>query len=161
MVEKKSAMKVDFDWRKSTLFQFCDSTDWGIFRHTVSLSELPAGSVLWHEGERSTQMICVVSGVLESVKKTPEWGKPVIMARFLPSATVGESIFTESVGGIYFAHSTTLQVAEDTSLLILDKVAANLLQEKAPATVAKLVHGAASLQLKRLRQLNRRLVTLF
>ncbi len=161
MAESKSAIKVDFDWRKSTLFKLCDNADWDIFRQAVSLSEQPVGSVLWSEGERSARLVCVVSGVLESVKKTPEWGKPVIMARFLPGATVGELIFAAVTGENHSEHSTTLQVAENASLLILDEVEAGLLQKKAPDTVARLVHGAGFLQLKRLRQLNRRLATLF
>ena len=161
MVEKKSAIEVDFDWRQSTLFRFCDEADWDIFRHAVALTEQPAGSVIWSEGECSIRLVCVVSGVLESVTKTPEWGKPVIMARFLPGATVGELILVAAAGDEHSEHSTTLQVAENASLLVLDEIKVALLHEKAPDTVAKLVRGAASLQLKRLRQLNRRLVTLF
>ena len=159
MVETKSV--IEFDWRKSTLFQFCNEEDWDIFLHAVSLTEKPVGSVVWSEGERSIRLVCVVSGILESVKKTPEWGKPIIMARFLSGATVGELIFAAVVGEEHSEHSTSLQVAENASLLILDEVEASLLQEKAPDTVAKLLRGAASLQLKRLRQLNRRLATLF
>jgi CRP-like cAMP-binding protein len=159
MVETKSV--IEFDWRKSTLFQFCNEADWDIFQPAVSLTEKPAGSVIWSEGERSIRLVCIVSGILESVKKTPEWGKPIIMARFLPGASVGELIFAAVVGEEHSEHSTSLQVAENASLLILDEVEASLLQEKAPDTVAKLLRGAASLQLKRLRQLNRRLATLF
>ena len=161
MAEVKSAIKVDFDWRKSTLFQFCDEADWDIFLNAVALTGSPAGSVLWHEDEGSIYLVCVVSGVLESIKKTPEWGKPIIMARFMSGASVGESIFTDINAAEPGVHSTTLQVVEESSLLILDKAAAVSLQKKAPATVAKLVRGAVCLQLKRLRQLNRRLATLF
>ena len=161
MVEKNSAIKVEFDWQKSTLFQFCDNSDWDIFHHAVAFTEQPEGSVIWREGECSTRLVCVVSGVLESLKKTPEWGKPIIMSRFLPGASVGELIFSAAAGDEHSEHSTTLQAAEDVSLLIMDEAAAGMLQQKAPATVAKLVHGAACLQLKRLRQLNRRLATLF
>ena len=161
MAESKSAIELDFDWRKSTLFRFCDAADWDIFLNAVSITDEPTGNVLWHENESSTRLVCVVKGVLESVKKTPEWGKPVIMARFLPGASVGELIFAAVVGEKPSEHSTTLQVAEDASLLTLGEVAAGVLQQKAPATVAKLVRGAACLQLQRLRQLNGRLVTLF
>ncbi len=161
MVDMKSVIEVDFDWRKSTLFQFCDEADWDIFRHAVSFIEKPAGSVLWSEGERSIRLVCVVNGILESVKKTPEWGKPIIMARFLPGASVGELIFAAVAGEEHPEHSTTLQVAEEASLLILDEAETGWLQQKSPATVSKLVHGAACLQLKRLRQLNQRLATLF
>lgn len=161
MVETKSVIEVDFDWQKSTLFRFCDAADWDIFRHAVSFTERHEESVLWSEGERSIQMICVVSGVLESVKKTPEWGKPIIMSRFLPGASVGELIFAAVAGEKYSEHSTTLQVAEEASLLILDEAGAGFLQNKSPSTVTKLVQGAACLQLKRLRQLNCRLATLF
>jgi CRP-like cAMP-binding protein len=83
------------------------------------------------------------------------------MARFLAGASVGELIFAAVAGEEHSEHSTTLQVAEDASLLILDETEAGRLQQKSPATVSKLVHGAACLQLKRLRQLNRRLATLF
>ncbi len=161
MIEKKSTVNVDFNWRKSTLFQFCDNKDWDILRQAFSFVEKPAGSILWREGESSNQLVCLVNGTLESVTKTPEWGKPIIMARFQPGATVGELIFAELVDDEHSEHSTTLQVVENASLLLLDEVKAALLQEKAPDTVARLVRGAASLQLKRLRQLNRRLATLF
>ncbi len=161
MAEVKSAVKEDFDWRKSTLFQFCNKADWDIFRDAVTLTGKPAGSVLWREDEASLSLVCVVGGGLESVKKTPEWGKPVIMARFTAGASVGESIFTDIGAAETCPHSTTLQVVEDSSLLILDEAAAVSLQKKAPATVARLVSGALCLQFMRLRQLNRRLATLF
>lgn len=161
MAKTQSVIEVDFDWRKSIFFQFCEAADWENFLSVVTLAEKPDGSVLWYESECSNQLFCVISGALESIKKTPEWGKPIIMARFLPGTSVGESIFTDITDREHTRHSTTLQVVDKASLLILDEAAAAMLQEKAPATVAKLVRGAASLQLQRLRQLNRRLATLF
>jgi CRP-like cAMP-binding protein len=156
MVESVTAGGSDFAWQKSPLFRFCEAADWEIFLSYVSVAEKPAGSVLWTEGEQSCQLICVVSGSLEAVKNTPDWSKPIIMAQYHPGASVGELVFGDDC-----EHSTSLQVVEKASLLILDKSQAESLQQNAPVTVTRLLHGAACLQLKRLRLVNRRLATLF
>lgn len=156
MAESRSLDKVDFDWQKSPLFCFCEASDWDIFLKSTQLLELAAGSVIWNEGEISGQLVCVMSGSLEALTKTPGWGKPIIVAQFLPGASVGELVFAGKS-----EHSTTLQVVEAAFLLSMDESQAESLQQRSPATVAKILRGAAFLQLERLRQANRRLATLF
>ncbi|MCK5680733.1 cyclic nucleotide-binding domain-containing protein [bacterium] len=156
MVESRSSCKVDFNWQKSPVFHFCALSDWDIFLNLTLVTEMSAGSLLWAEGERSNSFICVMSGALEALKRTPDWGKPVIMAQFLPGMSVGELVFD----GVS-EHSTTLQVVEKASLLILGESQAKTLLQDSPATAAKILRGVAYLQLERLRQANRRLVTLF
>ncbi len=154
--ESEVCDRSDFDWRKSPLFRFCEGSDWDIFLQSASLCEKAAASVLWHEGERSPLLVCVVSGLLEAVKRTPEWGKPIVMARYLPGASVGELVFVDKE-----EHSTTLQVVEKASLLTLNQEQAESLMLNAPATVARITRGAACLQLERLRRADQRLATLF
>ena len=156
MAEAETVGRVDFDWQKSPLFRFCEASDWVVFSESVLLFEKPSGSVIWSEGERSAQLICVVSGSLEAVKKTPDWGKPIIMARYLAGASVGELVFDDTE-----EHSTTLQVVEKASLLMLDQDRAESLQRDAPVTAARIIRGAAYLQLERLRRADQRLATLF
>ncbi len=156
MAEAETVGRVDFDWQMSSLFRFCEVSDWVVFSESVLLSEKPSGSVIWSEGERSSQLICVVSGSLEAVKKTPDWGKPIIMARYLAGASVGELVFDDAE-----EHSTTLQVVEKASLLMLDQDRAESLQRDAPVTAARIIRGAAYLQLERLRRADQRLATLF
>ena len=156
MAEVDPVNQVDFDWRKAPLFRFCESSDWSVFSQSALLCEKYAGSVIWNEGERSARLICVVSGSLEAVKKTPDWGKPIIMARYFSGASIGELVFDDAG-----EHATTLQVVENASLLILDQEQAQSLQQGSPETVVKIIRGAAYLQLERLRMADRRLATLF
>jgi CRP-like cAMP-binding protein len=145
-----------FAWRKAPLFSFCEAGDWENFASLTEKVEVPAATVLWREGESGICLYCVVRGHLEAVKKTPEWGKPIIMAEFRPGATVGAFSAGEEA-----SHSTTLQVVEAAELLSLSSARAVQLQEKFPQTAARLWRGAAHLELCRLRQANQRLVTLF
>ena len=156
MVESGLFPGVDFDWRRSPLFRFCENSDWEFFLRVAEFCEMSSGSKLWSEGEGGGRLICVLGGSLEAVKKTPDWGKPVIMAEFLPGATVGELIFDDPG-----QHSTTLRVVEDARLLIFEPDAAVTLLNDFPVTAAKLWRGAAYLQQLRLRQANSRLATLF
>ena len=78
------------------------------------------------------------------------------MARYLPGASVGELVFV-----IAGEHSTTLQVVDKATLLVLDQEQAESLQQKAPEMVARIIRGAAYLQLERLRRADQRLATLF
>ena len=156
MVESGPHQGVDFDWRSSPLFRFCEESDWEFFLRTVETCEKPAGSQIWSEGESGGQLICILTGSLEAVKKTPGWGKPIIMAEFLPGATVGELVFDDTD-----EHSTTLRVVEDARLLICGPEGAAILLSDFPATAARLWRGAACLQQLRLRRANARLATLF
>ncbi len=156
MVESGLVKGVDFDWRNAPLFRFYESSDWELFLKTTEICEKSAGSQIWSEGESGGQLICVLAGSLEAVKKTPGWGKPIIMAEFLPGATVGELVFDD-----VDEHSTTLQVVENARLLTCGpEEAVNLLSDF-PVTAARLWRGAAGLQQFRLRQANARLATLF
>ena len=145
-----------FTWRKAPLFSFCEADDWGNFAGLTERVTCPAATVLWREGESGICLYCVIRGHLEAVKKTPEWGKPIIMAEFHAGATVGAFSTGEET-----PHSTTLQVVEATEMLCLTSAQASLLLEKFPRTAARLWRGAAHLELCRLRQANQRLVTLF
>ncbi len=156
MAEAGNLQGADFDWRSSPLFNFCESSDWELFRGYAELCDKSAGSEVWCEGESLNLLICVVTGSLEAVKKTPGWGKPIILVEFMPGATVGELVFDEAK-----EHSTTLKVVEDAQLLILRPQAAASLLSDFPETSAKLWRGAALLQQLRLRQANYRLATLF
>ncbi len=156
MVESGLFPGVDFDWRWSPLFRFCETSAWEFFLRVGEFCEMSSGSKLWSEGEGGGRLICVLGGSLEAVKKTPDWGKPVIMAEFLPGATVGELIFDDPG-----QHSTTLRVVADARLLICGSDAAATLLNNFPATAARLWRGAACLQQLRLRQANSRLATLF
>ena len=156
MAESGRSLGVDFDWSNSLLFRFCENSDWEIFLQVAESCEMSSGSKLWSEGEGGGRLICVLSGSLEAVKKTPDWGKPVIMAEFLPGATVGELIFDDPG-----QHSTTLRVVTDARLLICESEGGLTLLNDFPATAARLWRGAAYLQQLRLRQANGRLATLF
>ncbi|MCD6292896.1 MAG: Crp/Fnr family transcriptional regulator [Deltaproteobacteria bacterium] len=158
MVEPVPGQEINFDWCSSPLFSFCESSDWEHFSRVVEICDKPAGSRLWSEGESGTLLVCVLSGILEAVKKTPDWGKPIIMAQFNSGSTVGELICAEGEKSI---HSTTLQVVEDARLLLCRASQAELLFNDFPVTAARLWRGAACLQQLRLRQVNRRLTTLF
>ncbi|MBN2809686.1 MAG: Crp/Fnr family transcriptional regulator [Deltaproteobacteria bacterium] len=146
----------DFAWRKSPLFNFCDEVDWQCFLRVSNPCAKLAGTELWIEGGNEALLVCLISGSLEAVKKTPGWGKPIILAEFLPGATVGELVF-DSAGN----HSTTLRVVEDARLLLCGAQGAAKLLNDYPATAARLWRGAAFLQQLRLRQANARLATLF
>ena len=156
MLDSSLHQGVDFDWRNSPLFNFCEESDWECFLRVVDFHEMAAGCELWSEGGSESLLICLVSGSLESVKKTPGWGKPIIMAEFSPGATVGELVFDD-----LDYHSTTLRVIEDAQLLICGSQGAATLLSDSPVTAARLWRGAACLQQLRLRQANSRLATLF
>ena len=160
MVEPRPSQKIGFDWQNSPLFCFCESADWELFLRVVETCEHAAGSRLWSEGESGNLLICILSGTLEAVKKTPGWGKPIIMAQFHPGATVGELIAVDDDSSSS-VHSTTLQVVDDARLLICRPPEAALLFGDYPTTAARLWRGAAYLQQLRLRQANSRLATLF
>ena len=145
-----------FAWSKAPLFRFCEAEDWENFSGLCERTGHPAQTVLWREGETGICLFCIVRGHLEAVKKTPEWGKPIIMAEFHAGATVGSFSSSDN-----FPHSTTLQTVAETTLLCLSATGAVRLQEKFPQTAARLWRGAAHLELCRLRQANQRLVTLF
>ena len=156
MAESRPIQEIGFDWRNSLLFRYFESADWELFLRAVETCEQVAGSQLWSEGESGSLLICVLSGTLEAVKKTPDWDKPIIMAQFHPGATVGELVSTDR--GL---HSTTLQVVEDAQLLLCRPPEAEDLFRDFPTTAARLWRGAAYLQQLRLRQANSRLATLF
>ncbi len=156
MVESDLAKGVDFDWRNAPLFRFCERSDWELFLKVTETCVKSAGSQIWSEGEIGGQLICVLTGSLEAVKKTPDWGKPIIMAEFLPGATVGELVFDDAD-----EHSTTLRVVEDAQLLTCGPAGAVIMLSDFPTTAARLWRGAACLQQFRLRQANARLATLF
>ena len=156
MVESDLHPRVDFDWRNSPLFRHCEDSDWELFLRFTEYCKKSARCELWVEGDSDALLLCILSGSLESIKKTPGWGKPIIMAEFLPGATVGELVFDEP--GV---HSTTLRVVEEAQLLICRPEGAARLFKESPATAGKLWRGAVSLQQHRLRQANDRLATLF
>ncbi len=148
--------KEPFAWHKAPLFSFCEARDWENLFGLVEKQDFPANTVLWREGESGNCLYCVTSGHLEAVKKTPEWGKPIIIAEFHSGATVGAFAADDDA-----PHSTTLQTVESSVLLCLSSAGVAILQEKFPLTAARLWRGAAHLELCRLRQANQRLVTLF
>ncbi len=156
MIESGPVQGVEFDWRNAPLFRFCESSDWELFLRVTESCEKPAGSEIWSEGGCETLLLCLLSGSLESTKKTPGWGKPIIMAEFLPGSTVGE-LFFDDLG----EHSTSLRVVENAQFLTCRPEGSAVLLRDFPATVAKLWRGAACLQQFRLRQANARLATLF
>lgn len=156
MADSALQQKLEFDWRNSPLFRFFEECDWELFVRIAEVCEKTAGSEIWSEGGSDAFLICILQGSLESIKKTPVWGKPIIMAEFLSGATVGEPLFADP-----YKHSTTLRVTEDAKLMIYEPDRVERLLEDFPSTAAKLWRGAACLQQLRLRQANARLATLF
>lgn len=161
MAEKRPAEQVEksdiaFFWTQSPLFFLFDEDDWRAFVARTSQCEISAGESLWREGEIGDRLFCVCSGRLEAARKTPEWGKPIIMAEFVAGATVGWV-----PNGDPTPHSTTLQVVETALLLEFDQAGLEDLNLSQPEVVMKLWRGAARLEGNRLRRANQRLVTLF
>ncbi len=145
-----------FPWSETPPFRLFEAAEWRYLAALTRCIEVAAGEILWREGESGGQLYCICRGRLEAVRRTPEWGKPIIVAGFAPGSVAGS---LPAAGDE--AHSTTLVVVVDAELLLLERSGLEELERNRPELAAKFWRGWAQLELSRLRQANRRLVTLF
>ena len=103
--------------------------------------KLRKGDVLLRQGAASTEMFVLLSGAMRAEVTRPTGGS-VVVARFLPGATIGEIAFYTGVP------RTATVVAEDDSVLLKIK-AQDLGAHDAPNQVAADVHALTATNLAR------------
>ncbi len=151
-----SSIDLNISCPRIPVFRFMDAGEWNIFKNYLEPRYYPAGSILYHEGDRGDYLVYILSGRLEALKKTAFLGKPVILADFLAGSVVGEMAFVDGS-----PRSVTIKVLENAELLHFSRSAYERLLQETPLIGAKLLNGIAHLLSLRLRKANERLATLF
>ena len=144
-------MKSDFRF-----FQYLDETERAIVGQYLECSEIPAGTVLWHEGDDSNAAAFVVEGKIEIKKETEFEGKHVIVGIYSEGSVVGElCIFSDE------KRAVTATALTDACLLKISAARFDALLEEQPVVGGKLLKGMFLAVSRRLRKSFERLAAIF
>ena len=92
-------------------------------------------SFLFREGEPSTFIAFIVSGVFEIEKQTDIQAHPIILGRLATGSFTGETVFTEKES----ARAVSVSAVEDSEVLILKKSDLDNIKREYPEIGVKLL----------------------
>jgi CRP/FNR family transcriptional regulator, cyclic AMP receptor protein len=92
-----------------------------LFRHQIDFQELPAGQVLFREGDRATFMYVLISGTVEIIVHNK------VVETAGPGAIVGEMAIID-----HSARSATVIAKTDSKLFPIERERFNFLVQKKP-----------------------------
>ncbi len=141
---------------EESLFKFVGRENLETLCGFFQCKTVPAGEVLWKEGDACGYVAFIVSGRVEVKKQTEFEGKHVIVGIYNRGAVVGAlCILDES------RRAVTAQALEDLNLAVISRDNFERLIEEHPSIGAKLMKGMLLSFSKRLRSSFERLATFF
>jgi len=137
-------------------FQYLDESERVIVGRYLECCEVPAGTVLWQEGDTSDSAAFVVDGKIEVKKATEFEGKHVIVGIYAEGSVVGElCLFSDE------KRAVTATALTDARLLKIDDERFNLLLQEHPVIGGKLLKGVFLAVARRLTKSFERLAAVF
>ncbi len=153
MLAEDLCRKIKSDFR---FFKYLDESEKSIAGQYLDCCEIPAGTVLWHEGDSSDSAAFVVEGKIEVKKETEFKDKHVIVGIYGEGSVVGElCLFSGD------KRAVTATALTDVWLLKLQAERFDALLEEHPAVGAKLLKGMFLAVTRRLRKSFERLAAIF
>jgi len=137
-------------------FQYLDEAEKMVVGQYVECCEIPAGRVLWREGDDSTSAAFVVEGKVEVKKETEFEGKHVIVGIYGEGSVVGELCLLSGD-----KRAVTATALTDVWLLMLSSERFEALLAEHPAIGGKLLKGMFLAVSRRLRKSFERLAAIF
>ena len=144
-------MKSDFRF-----FRYLDEAEKAIAGQYLECREVPAGKVLWQEGDDSDSAAFVVEGKIEIKKETEFAGKHVIVGIYGEGSVVGELCLF-----LHEKRAVTATALTDTWLLKISAERFEALLEEHPVVGGKLLKGMFVAVSRRLRKSFERLAAIF
>ncbi len=144
-------MKSDFRF-----FQYLNEAEKAVAGQYLACREVPAGTVLWNEGDPSDAAAFVVEGRIEVKKETEFKGKHVIVGIYGEGSVVGELCLLSGED-----RAVTATALTDAWLLELSRAKFDQLMEESPVVGGKLLKGMYFAVSRRLRKSFERLAAIF
>jgi CRP-like cAMP-binding protein len=145
--------KIKSDFR---FFKYLEQHEQVVVGHYMDCCELTAGTVLWHEGDDSSEAAFVVEGKIEVKKETEFKDKHVIVGIYGEGSVVGElCLFSDE------KRAVTATALTDVILLKISAERFEQLMEMHPAIGGKLLKGMFLAVARRLRKSFERLAAIF
>jgi len=142
--------------REDMIFSFLEDGEIEKIAPFFELSNYPANTTVFKEGDPSDFMGYVISGKLEVKKQTEFKGNQLIIALLSKGALVGElSIFDKH------NRSASVEAVNPTTLIILKHQALDSLMQLYPNIGIKILKGLIRVLSLRLRKATERLTTIF
>ena len=122
----------------------------------IESKQVPAGELLWMEGEPGDYLALIVSGEVETLKDTEFRGKQVVIGLHQQGTVIGiESVMD---GG---PRPVTAKAMKETELVILSKENFEMLSMESPEFANKMLRKFLQLESTRLRKSLERLTSFF
>jgi len=144
--------KIKNEWS----FQFLNQEDAAVLVNYLDCRQVPAGEMLWHEGDSCGELAFIVTGRLEIGKETEFEGKNVIVGVYGAGSFVGELCILKASPRIVTAVALT-----DCELLTLSVDKFNELTDKHPELGVRLLKGMLATVSTRLSKAFGRLASIF
>ncbi len=145
--------KIKADFR---FFKYIDDAERTIVGQYLECCEIPAGTVLWHEGDEGNSVAFVVEGKIEIKKQTEFEDKHVIVGIYGEDSVVGElCLFSEE------KRPVTATALTDATLLKISSERFDALLEEHPVIGGKLLKGMFLAVSRRLSKSFERLAAIF
>lgn len=142
--------------RESPLFYLFESSDleaiWPYLKEKVYSS----GTTLFNEGDPGDFLAIIRSGRVEVKKQTEFEGSWIVLAQLGKGSILGESSMLDN-----HPRSASVQVLEDSAMILLYRDALESFCQDYPLLGIKLLRGIARILSLRLRQLDYRLTQIF
>lgn len=136
---------------RNPLFANLDPQECGVLATFLEARTVPAGQLLFHEGDFGDALYIVKSGALEILKK--DFLGPIRVAEIRPGGLVGEMALVENK-----PRSANVRASEETRLLSLSRSSYGDLKKAQPALATKFQDELLLLLASRLRQTTEKLV---
>ncbi len=117
---------------------------------------VPAGAILFREGDRGDFLAIVVSGRLQATKRTEFRGRGVVISHLSRGTLAGELAMLDER-----PRPATMKAVEDSEILILRRKAFDALLQADPQLGLKLMRRITQVLSTRVRALGNRLVHVF
>ncbi len=136
---------------RTPLFANLDPSECAALATFLESRVVPAGQLLFHEGDFGDAMYIVKAGALEILKK--DFLGPIRVAEIRPGGLVGEMALVENK-----PRSANVRAGEETRLLSLSRASYTELKKAQPALATKFQDELLLLLASRLRQTTEKLV---
>ncbi|MEJ2698505.1 MAG: cyclic nucleotide-binding domain-containing protein [Desulfuromonadales bacterium] len=142
--------------RELRFFSFLADEDLDEVAGYFECRQLPAGKILWKEGDPGNFIAFVVSGRIGINKTTEFGGNPIVVGIFSRGAMVGELSLLENA-----PRTDTAVVLDQLDMIILSRQSFQRLLEERPRLGVKLLEGMLLTVSRRLKKSYERLTSIF
>lgn len=123
--------------RELPFFDSFDDGDLQYFAPNLSLRRVPAGTLLFNEGDMGNYLLFIVEGVMEIIL-SGENRLQKIVATYGPGASIGEMALIDE-----YERSAAVRAATDCEILILTKSKFDAMQQENQPVAMKVIKGLA------------------